>query len=239
LITILVVEDDTPILNMLRDLLEAESNIHVLTALNITQAQALVGQSCPDLILLDWMLPDMSGAEWVRRLRQDDLYVRVPIIMLTAKGEEEDKVRALDMGADDYITKPFSSKELVARIKAVLRRRINATGSGRLVLAGIELLLDEHRVLVEGRDVSLSPMEYRLLEFFMSHPEKVYTRSQLLDNVWGRSVFIEERTVDVHIRRLRKTLADFGRENAVQTIRGFGYRFSERTGAYSADPSRS
>jgi two-component system phosphate regulon response regulator PhoB len=239
LITILVVEDDTPILNMLRDLLEAESNIHVLTALNITQAQALVGQSCPDLILLDWMLPDMSGAEWVRRLRQDDLYVRVPIIMLTAKGEEEDKVRALDMGADDYITKPFSSKELIARIKAVLRRRINATGSGRLVLAGIELLLDEHRVLVEGRDVSLSPMEYRLLEFFMSHPEKVYTRSQLLDNVWGRSVFIEERTVDVHIRRLRKTLADFGRENAVQTIRGFGYRFSERTGAYSADPSRS
>ncbi|MEY2680252.1 MAG: hypothetical protein RL661_483 [Pseudomonadota bacterium] len=239
MITILVVEDDTPILNMLRDLLEAESNIHVLTALNITQAQALVGQSCPDLILLDWMLPDMSGAEWVRRLRQDDLYVRVPIIMLTAKGEEEDKVRALDMGADDYITKPFSSKELIARIKAVLRRRINATGSGRLVLAGIELLLDEHRVLVEGRDVSLSPMEYRLLEFFMSHPEKVYTRSQLLDNVWGRSVFIEERTVDVHIRRLRKTLADFGRENAVQTIRGFGYRFSERTGAYSADPSRS
>ncbi len=239
MITILVVEDDTPILNMLRDLLEAESNIHVLTALNITQAQALVGQSCPDLILLDWMLPDMSGAEWVRRLRQDDLYVRVPIIMLTAKGEEEDKVRALDMGADDYITKPFSSKELVARIKAVLRRRINATGSGRLVLAGIELLLDEHRVLVEGRDVTLSPMEYRLLEFFMSHPEKVYTRSQLLDNVWGRSVFIEERTVDVHIRRLRKTLADFGRENAVQTIRGFGYRFSERTGAYSADPSRS
>ncbi len=239
MITILVVEDDTPILNMLRDLLEAESNIHVLTALNITQAQALVGQSCPDLILLDWMLPDMSGAEWVRRLRQDDLYVRVPIIMLTAKGEEEDKVRALDMGADDYITKPFSSKELIARIKAVLRRRINATGSGRLVLAGIELLLDEHRVLVEGRDVSLSPMEYRLLEFFMSHPEKVYTRSQLLDNVWGRSVFIEERTVDVHIRRLRKTLANFGRENAVQTIRGFGYRFSERTGAYSADPSRS
>lgn len=239
MITILVVEDDTPVLNMLRDLLEAESNIHVLTALNITQAQALVGQSCPDLILLDWMLPDMSGAEWVRRLRQDDLYVRVPIIMLTAKGEEEDKVRALDMGADDYITKPFSSKELIARIKAVLRRRINATGSGRLVLAGIELLLDEHRVLVEGRDVSLSPMEYRLLEFFMSHPEKVYTRSQLLDNVWGRSVFIEERTVDVHIRRLRKTLADFGRENAVQTIRGFGYRFSERTGAYSADPSRS
>jgi two-component system phosphate regulon response regulator PhoB len=239
LITILVVEDDTPILNMLRDLLEAESNIHVLTALNITQAQALVGQSCPDLILLDWMLPDMSGAEWVRRLRQDDLYVRVPIIMLTAKGEEEDKVRALDMGADDYITKPFSSKELIARIKAVLRRRINATGSGRLVLAGSELLLDEHRVLGEGRDVSLSPMEYRLLEFFMSHPEKVYTRSQLLDNVWGRSVFIEERTVDVHIRRLRKTLANFGRENAVQTIRGFGYRFSERTGAYSADPSRS
>ncbi|MCF7967987.1 MAG: phosphate regulon transcriptional regulator PhoB [Methylococcaceae bacterium] len=239
MITILVVEDDTPILNMLRDLLEAESNIHVLTALNITQAQALVGQSCPDLILLDWMLPDMSGAEWVRRLRQDDLYVRVPIIMLTAKGEEEDKVRALDMGADDYITKPFSSKELIARIKAVLRRRINATGSGRLVLAGIELLLDEHRVLVEGRDVSLSPMEYRLLEFFMSHPEKVYTRSQLLDNVWGRSVFIEERTVDVHIRRLRKTLANFGREDAVQTIRGFGYRFSERTGAYSADPSRS
>jgi len=236
LITILVVEDDTPILNMLRDLLEAEPNIHVLTAENITQAQSLVGQSCPDLILLDWMLPDMSGADWVRRLKQDELYDRVPIIMLTARGEEEDKVRALDMGVDDYVTKPFSSKELVARIKAVLRRRINATGSGRLVLAGIELLLDEHRVLIEGRDVALSPMEYRLLEFFMSHPEKVYSRSQLLDNVWGRSVFIEERTVDVHIRRLRKTLADFGREDAVQTIRGFGYRFSERPGLAPANP---
>ncbi|MFM2006855.1 MAG: hypothetical protein RLZZ09_2510 [Pseudomonadota bacterium] len=236
MITILVVEDDTPILNMLRDLLEAEANIHVLTAENITKAQSLVGQSCPDLILLDWMLPDMSGADWVRRLRQDELYVRVPIIMLTARGEEEDKVRALDMGVDDYVTKPFSSKELVARIKAVLRRRINATGTGRLVLAGIELLLDEHRVLIEGRDVALSPMEYRLLEFFMSHPEKVYSRSQLLDNVWGRSVFIEERTVDVHIRRLRKTLADFGREDAVQTIRGFGYRFSERPGVAPANP---
>ena len=235
MITILVVEDDIPILNMLRDLLESEPNIHVLTAENITKAQSLVGQSCPDLILLDWMLPDMSGADWVRRLRQDELYLRVPIIMLTARGEEEDKVRALDMGADDYVTKPFSSKELVARIKAVLRRRINATGTGRLVLAGIELLLDEHRVLIEGRDVALSPMEYRLLEFFMSHPEKVYSRSQLLDNVWGRSVFIEERTVDVHIRRLRKTLADFGREDAVQTIRGFGYRFSERPGGVLAN----
>ena len=238
MITILVVEDDTPILNMLRDLLENEPNIHVLTAMNISQAQSLVGQSCPDLILLDWMLPDMSGADWVRRLRQDELYLRVPIIMLTARGEEEDKVRALDMGVDDYVTKPFSSKELVARIKAVLRRRINATGSGRLVLAGIELLLDEHRVLIDGRDVALSPMEYRLLEFFMSHPEKVYSRSQLLDNVWGRSVFIEERTVDVHIRRLRKTLADYGRANAVQTIRGFGYRFSERPGAAAADSIR-
>lgn len=227
MVTILVVEDDKSILDMLRDLLE-QSNIRVMTALDAAGAQTAINQNVPDLILLDWMLPDLSGAEWARRLKRDDSYADIPIIMLTARGEEEDKVRALDMGADDYITKPFSPKELVARIKAVLRRRVNFSTTGRIDSAGIELVLDEHRVLIGGVDVALSPMEYRLLEFFMSHPEKVYSRSQLLDNVWGRSVFIEERTVDVHIRRLRKTLADHDRDSLIQTVRGFGYRFSEK-----------
>jgi len=226
-VTILVVEDDISILNMLRDLLE-QSNIKVLTATDANEAQSLVSQSSPDLILLDWMLPDMSGAEWVRRLKRDEHFAPIPIIMLTAKGEEEDKVKALDMGVDDYVTKPFSPRELVARIKAALRRRVNFLTQGRIGSAGIELVLDEHRVLIGDQDVTLSPMEYRLLEFFISHPEKVYSRSQLLDNVWGRSVFIEERTVDVHIRRLRKTLAEHDRDSVIQTVRGFGYRFSEK-----------
>lgn len=227
MVTILIVEDDISILNMLRELLE-QSNISVLTATDASGAQSLVSQSSPDLILLDWMLPDMSGAEWVRRLKRDERFAPIPIIMLTARGEEEDKVRALDMGVDDYITKPFSPRELIARIKAALRRRINVSTQGRIGSAGIELVLDEHRVLIGDRDVPLSPMEYRLLEFFISHPEKVYSRSQLLDNVWGRSVFIEERTVDVHIRRLRKTLAEHDRDSVIQTVRGFGYRFSEK-----------
>ena len=227
MVTILVVEDDISILNMLRDLLE-QSNIKVLTATDANEAQSLVSQSSPDLILLDWMLPDMSGAEWVRRLKRDEHFAPIPIIMLTAKGEEEDKVKALDMGVDDYVTKPFSPRELVARIKAALRRRVNFLTQGRIGSAGIELVLDEHRVLIGDQDVTLSPMEYRLLEFFISHPEKVYSRSQLLDNVWGRSVFIEERTVDVHIRRLRKTLAEHDRDSVIQTVRGFGYRFSEK-----------
>ncbi|GAB6047438.1 phosphate regulon transcriptional regulator PhoB [Methyloparacoccus murrellii] len=228
MVTILVVEDDKPILKMLRDLLEG-ANIHVLTATEITEAQTLIAQSTPDMILLDWMLPDMSGTEWVKRLKRDELYAGIPIIMLTARGEEEDKVKALDIGVDDYVTKPFSPRELVARIKAVMRRRVNFSTTGRIGSAGIELILDEHRVQIGGKDVNLSPMEYRLLEFFITHPEKVYSRSQLLDNVWGRSVFIEERTVDVHIRRLRKTLADHDRDNVIQTVRGFGYRFSEKT----------
>jgi len=227
-VTILVVEDDKPILKMLRDLLEG-ANIHVLTATEITEAQTLIAQSTPDMILLDWMLPDMSGTEWVKRLKRDELYAGIPIIMLTARGEEEDKVKALDIGVDDYVTKPFSPRELVARIKAVMRRRVNFSTTGRIGSAGIELILDEHRVQIGGKDVNLSPMEYRLLEFFITHPEKVYSRSQLLDNVWGRSVFIEERTVDVHIRRLRKTLADHDRDSVIQTVRGFGYRFSEKT----------
>ena len=228
MVTILVVEDDKPILKMLRDLLEG-ANIHVLTATEITEAQTLIAQSTPDMILLDWMLPDMSGTEWVKRLKRDELYAGIPIIMLTARGEEEDKVKALDIGVDDYVTKPFSPRELVARIKAVMRRRVNFSTTGRIGSAGIELILDEHRVQIGGKDVNLSPMEYRLLEFFITHPEKVYSRSQLLDNVWGRSVFIEERTVDVHIRRLRKTLADHDRDSVIQTVRGFGYRFSEKT----------
>lgn len=227
MITVLLVEDDKSILDLLKELL-SQAGLAVLTAMDTTQAQALVAQSAPDLIILDWMLPGVSGAEWARRLKRDETYADIPIIMLTARGEEEDKVKGLDMGVDDYVTKPFSPRELIARVKAVLRRRVNFATAGRVTAGGIELVLDEHRVNIGSQDVSLSPMEYRLLEFFMTHPEKVYSRNQLLDQVWGRSVFIEERTVDVHIRRLRKVLADHDRDDVIQTVRGFGYRFSER-----------
>lgn len=227
MVTVLVVEDDKAILDMLREILE-QTNIVVLTANDTHQANSLMAQSTPDLIILDWMLPGMSGAEWARRLRSNEEHSQIPIIMLTARGDEDDKVKALDLGVDDYVTKPFSPRELIARIKTILRRRINVPTTGRVSAGGIELVLDEHRVYIGTQHVTLSPMEYRLLEFFMSHPEKVYSRSQLLDQVWGRSVFIEERTVDVHIRRLRKILEAHSRGELIQTVRGFGYRFSER-----------
>ncbi|BBL76928.1 DNA-binding response regulator [Methylomagnum ishizawai] len=191
-------------------------------------AQAVLGEITPDLILLDWMLPGVSGVEWARRLKKDKSLGEIPIIMLTARGEEEDKIRGLEFGADDYITKPFSPRELVARIKAVLRRSSKFGKSGHIELGGIALYNDEHRVTIAEQSVVLSPTEYRLLEFFLTHPDKVYSRGQLLDQVWGRGSFIEERTVDVHIRRLRKILSEHGREEMIQTVRGFGYRFSEQ-----------
>jgi two-component system phosphate regulon response regulator PhoB len=174
------------------------------------------------------MLPGLSGVEWARRLKKDKEYGEIPIIMVTARGEEEDKIRGLDVGADDYVSKPFSPRELIARIRAVLRRSGKLGKSGRIEFGGIVLFPDEHRVIIADNPVALSPTEYRLLEFFLTHPDKVYSRSQLLDQVWGRSSFIEERTVDVHIRRLRKILSEHGREELIQTVRGFGYRFSEQ-----------
>jgi two-component system phosphate regulon response regulator PhoB len=226
-INVLVVEDEEAIREMLAMVLE-QAEFTVQTTADTRQAQALMAESMPDLILLDWMLPGVSGVEWARRLKKDKDYGEIPIIMLTARGEEEDKIRGLEFGADDYITKPFSPRELVARIKAVLRRSGKHAKSGHIELGGIALHTNEHRVTIAECPVVLSPTEYRLLEFFLTHPDKVYSRGQLLDQVWGRNSFIEERTVDVHIRRLRKILEEHGREEMIQTVRGFGYRFSEQ-----------
>jgi two-component system phosphate regulon response regulator PhoB len=181
----------------------------------------------PDLVLVDWMLPDSSGLELTRSLRRDETNRDLPIIMLTAKVEEREKVIGLDGGADDYITKPFSPRELVARINALLRR---ATPSDDAPLQAGELQLDpvSHRVLAGGKEIRLGPTEYRLLKFMMQNPERVYSRGQLLDRVWGQNVYVEERTVDVHVRRLRKALEDHGADRYVQTVRGAGYRFSVR-----------
>jgi two-component system phosphate regulon response regulator PhoB len=172
------------------------------------------------------MLPGISGVELARRLKKDPGYKDLPIILLTARGEEEDKIRGLEIGADDYVTKPFSPKELLARIKAVMRRSGKLSEQGQLSVGDLTLDAEQHRLTIAGKTVDVSPTEFRLMQFFMTNPDKVYSRTHLLDQVWGRSVYIEERTVDVHIRRLRKLLAEFDREDLIQTVRGFGYRFS-------------
>jgi len=197
-----------------------------VVAADAEDAQKVLDDDLPDLILLDWMLPGISGVEWARRLKKDQSYRELPIILLTARGEEEDKVRGLEIGADDYMTKPFSPKELIARIRAVLRRSGKIQGSAQIELGDLVLDTEQHRLSIGDRQLDVSPTEFRLMQFFMTHPDKVYNRTQLLDQVWGRSVYIEERTVDVHIRRLRKILSEYGREDLVQTVRGFGYRFS-------------
>lgn len=205
-----------------------QSGYTVQTAADVHAAERCLMEEPADLIILDWMLPGVSGVEWCRRLKKTPEYSDIPVIILSARGEEEDKVRGLDVGADDYVTKPFSPKELVARIKAVSRRAGLTDNSERIEVEGVVLDREEHRLRINQTEIVLSPTEYRLLEFFMMHPKKVYSRGQLLDRVWGRSTYIEERTVDVHIRRLRKILARFGKEELVQTVRGFGYRFSEQ-----------
>lgn len=224
---VLVVEDEEAIREMLVMVLE-QADFCVQAAADTQQALMLMNERTPDLILLDWMLPGMSGVDWAKRLKKDKIHGEIPVILVTARGEEEDKVRGLDVGADDYITKPFSPRELIARIRAVMRRSGKLGKTGRILVGGITLDSDEHRVSINGSDLAVSPTEYRLLEFFLTHAGKVYSRTQLLDQVWGRSTFIEERTVDVHIRRLRKILAEHGREDLIQTVRGFGYRFSEQ-----------
>ena len=177
-------------------------------------------------MVLDWMLPGISGVELARRLKNDGTYKQIPIILLTARAEENDKIRGLEIGADDYMTKPFSPKELIARIRAVIRRTGKLDDTGQLTVGDLILDAGQHRLTIAGHTMDVSPTEFKLIQFFMSNPDKVYSRTQLLDQVWGRSVYIEERTVDVHIRRLRKILAEFGREDLIQTVRGFGYRFS-------------
>ncbi|MEI6709100.1 MAG: phosphate regulon transcriptional regulator PhoB [Methylococcales bacterium] len=222
---ILVVEDEDAIRAMLIMVLE-QANFTPVAAADTQEAQKALNEAIPDLILLDWMLPGISGVEWARRLKKEPMYRDIPIILLTARGEEEDKVRGLEIGADDYMTKPFSPKELVARIRAVLRRSGKLQGVSTIVLGDLTLDTEQHRLSIGDQQLEVSPTEYRLMQFFMTHPDKVYSRTQLLDQVWGRSVYIEERTIDVHIRRLRKILSEYNREELVQTVRGFGYRFS-------------
>lgn len=223
--TILIVDDETSIRDMLRVALEM-ADYNCLEAEDAQQAHTLIVDEKPDLILLDWMMPGTSGLELARRIKRDEVTSGIPIIMLTAKGEEDNKVQGLETGADDYITKPFSPRELVARLKAVLRRTDTQHLSEPIAVEGLLLDPISHRVTINDKPVDMGPTEYRLLEFFLTHQERVYTRGQLLDHVWGGNVYVEERTVDVHIRRLRKALSMDDHDRFVQTVRGTGYRFS-------------
>jgi two-component system phosphate regulon response regulator PhoB len=223
--TILVVEDEPAIQELIAYNLK-QAGHQPLRADNAEQAMNLVQNALPDLVLLDWMLPGQSGIDFARRLRSDRRTRTVPIIMLTARTDEQDKLTGLDTGADDYITKPFSPRELNARIKAVLRRRAPQMTDDVVQLGGLKLDPSSHRISGNGEPVSLGPTEFRLLHFLMTHPERVHSRTQLLDQVWGDHVFVEERTVDVHIRRLRKALEPTDLDRLVQTVRGTGYRFS-------------
>jgi two-component system phosphate regulon response regulator PhoB len=230
--TILIVDDEQSIREMIQMALEM-AGYTCQQAANAREAHIAIVDNKPDLVLLDWMMPETSGVELLRRLRRDEVTATVPVIMLTAKTDESQKIHGLDTGADDYVTKPFSPRELIARIKAVLRRG-SGTGQEALLQAGLlELDPVAQRVFVAGQPVTMGPTEYRLLHFFMTHPERVYTRAQLLDHAWGGNVYVDERTVDVHIRRLRKALDGVENEKAkcsglIQTVRGSGYRFSEK-----------
>ncbi len=224
---ILLVEDEQSIREMVSFALGQEGYV-IDEAEDGNSAELQIANRLPDLILLDWMLPDVSGLELIRRWKRKELLQEIPVIMLTARVEERDKIDGLDSGADDYITKPFSVKELSARIRAVLRR---GTGSieNEVNIGPILLDLDAHRAYVDGQSINMGPTEFRLLEFFMTHPDRVYTRNQLLDYVWGRNMYVEERTVDVHIVRLRKLLKPLDCDQMIQTVRGYGYRFSAKT----------
>ena len=204
------------------------AGFEVREAADARAARAEVANRRPDMLLVDWMLPDTSGLEFTRALKRDRETRELPVIMLTARAEEGDKIAGLEGGADDYITKPFSPRELLARINAVLRRATPGDGTERVEIEGLVLDQSSQRVSAGEHTVALGPTEYRMLAFFMTHPERVYTREQLLDRVWGGNVYVEERTIDVHIRRLRKALEEFGYDRLVQTVRGSGYRFSSR-----------
>lgn len=222
---ILVVEDETPIREMITFVLE-QNAFNVIEAQDYDQAMTLIKEPYPDLILLDWMLPGGTGVKLAKALKLNEYTRTIPIIMLTARSDEEDKVKGFDAGVDDYVTKPFSPKELIARIKAVIRRVAPTALEETIEFHGMKLDPVAHRVSIDEQSLDLGPTEFRLLHFFMTHTERVYSREQLLDNVWGTNVYVEDRTVDVHIRRLRKAIAGNGHENFIQTVRGSGYRFS-------------
>ncbi len=222
--TILVVEDEPEIQQLIAMNLQ-HAGYRALRAANVPAAETLMREVLPNMVLLDWTLPETLGVTFARRLRGDQRTADIPIIMLTARAQEADKVTALDAGVDDYITKPFSTRELLARIRAVMRRCAPQLNDEVIEIAGLRLESVVHRVSCNGRDIELGDIEFRMLHFFMTHVERVYSRAQLLDEVWGDNVFVEERTVDVHIRRLRQALAPTGHEGLIETVRVTGYRF--------------
>ncbi|MBC6428708.1 MAG: phosphate regulon transcriptional regulator PhoB [Cellvibrionales bacterium] len=228
--TVLVVEDEAAIRAMLRVALEI-ADYGCIEAKDAYEAQAVLADALPDLVLLDWMLPEVSGIELLRRWRRRAETHDLPVIMLTAKAEEESMIRGLEAGADDYVPKPFSPRELLARIKTILRRVDAAPAEAPISLGGLVMDPAARAVTIGGQLLGLGPTEYRLLEFFLTHQGRAYTRGQLLDNVWGGKVRIDERTIDVHIRRLRKALAPHGYADCVQTVRGYGYRFGRDSSA--------
>ncbi|KAA6184632.1 phosphate regulon transcriptional regulatory protein PhoB [Thiohalocapsa marina] len=224
--TVLIVDDEPDIRDVIRFTLE-ESGFRVLEASHADEARRLLPEQ-PDILLLDWMLPGRSGLELARQLKQNPKTRSIPIIMISARGEEDDRIKGLDTGADDYITKPFSPREMVARVNAVLRRSRAEEVSAQIEIGGLIIDNVSHRVSAGDRAIDIAPTEYRLLHFFMTHADRAFSRSQLLDQVWGNHVYVEERTVDVHVRRLRKALEATGHEHLLQTVRGVGYRFSDK-----------
>ncbi len=224
---ILVVEDEAPIREMLCFVLE-QKGFQAIEAENYDSALAKICEPYPELILVDWMIPGGSGINLIKHLKRDEATRHIPIVMLTARGEEEDKVRGLEVGADDYITKPFSPKELMARLNAVMRRVSPNSVEDVIDVLGLKLDPVSHRVSIFDMPIEMGPTEYKMLHFFMTHQERVFSREQLLNNIWGTNVYVEDRTVDVHIRRLRKALEADGHDRLVQTVRGAGYRFSSR-----------
>ena len=227
--TILVVEDEPQVQELVAVNLEHAGH-RVLRASSAEEAEAAIKEELPDVLILDWMLPGESGVSLARRLRGSERTQSLPILMLTARAMEQDKIAGLEVGADDYITKPFSPKELAARIKAVLRRRAPQLADDTVEIGGLRLDPAAKRVSADGRALSMGPTEFRLLHFFMTHPDRIYSRVQLLDHIWGDHVFIEERTVDVHIRRLRKALEPTGHDRLIDTVRGSGYGLRKSAG---------
>ena len=226
---VLVVDDESGVRDMLRLALET-ANFECLEAGDITDAYQKIIHDTPDIVLLDWMLPGGTGIELLRRLKKEAATQQVPVIMLTAKAHEDNVIQGLEVGADDYMIKPFAPKELIARMRALLRRTIHEGVGSELRVGKLVIELDSHRVILDGSAVEMGPTEFKLLQFFMAHPDRAYSRAQLLDHIWGVNVYVEERTVDVHIRRLRKAL-QMGApaySDLIQTVRGLGYRFSER-----------
>jgi two-component system phosphate regulon response regulator PhoB len=232
--TVLMVDDESSIREMLRLALEM-SDFECLEAGDIHQAHHLLAETHPDIILLDWMLPGGSGIDFLKRLKKEESTQDIPVIMLTAKTHEDNVIQGLDVGADDYITKPFAPKELIARMRAILRRLSDNESSSTLTVGELVLEVDSHRVTLRSRPLDMGPTEFKLLHFFMANPERAYTRAHVLDRVWGTNVYVEERTVDVHIRRLRKVIeqVDPAYSALIQTVRGTGYRFSPRDLAVS------